>query len=64
MEAHLTEKELAAREKVELRTVQKWRREATGPAYIKIGGHKGPVRYPVADVEAWEQARRVTPKEK
>ena len=64
MNAHLTEKELAARLNIEVQTVRKWRREKRGPAYIKGEGQRGTVRYAVADVEAWEQARRVEPKEK
>lgn len=55
----LTEAELAERCRVKVRTVQKWRREKTGPAYLKTGG----VRYLIVDVEAWEKSRRVTTKE-
>lgn len=58
MTDRLTEKELAARLGYSVRTVQKWRRERRGIAYIK---QEGGVRYLLTDIEAWERARRVEP---
>lgn len=51
----LREKELAERWKVSLRTLQRWRAEGSGPAYISIGGT---IRYLMEDVRAYEDARR------
>jgi predicted DNA-binding transcriptional regulator AlpA len=38
------------------RTLDQWRYQGRGPAYIKVGGS---VRYALADVEAWLDAQRV-----
>lgn len=51
---HLTPNDLAEREGVPLKTVYQWNSEGTGPRYMKIGRH---VRYKLADVIAWENAR-------
>lgn len=55
MTAHLTEKDLSRRCRLSVRTLQRWRWLGKGPSYLKLGGR---VVYPVADVEAWEQASR------
>lgn len=34
-------------------TLANWRSKGTGPAYVKFGSR---VRYPLAQVEAWEAA--------
>ncbi len=53
--AHLSEKELARRCKLSIRTLQRWRREGIGPEYLKLGGR---VLYRMADIEAWEASCR------
>lgn len=40
-------------------TLKRWRRNGTGPRYIRIAHNR--VRYRVADLEAWLDARTVTP---
>lgn len=50
----LTEKELAARWRVSVRTLQNWRWMGRGPRYLKIGAR---VLYARADVEAFEATR-------
>lgn len=55
---HLTTEELAERLDLEPQTVRDWRKQGRGPAYIKDGEKF--VRYPVAEVEAWEKSRLVT----
>lgn len=52
----LTEKELAERWGISTRTVQNWRRNGSGPAFIVIGQHT--VLYREEDVLAYEQAKR------
>jgi hypothetical protein len=51
----IRERELAERWKTSRRTLQRWRAEASGPAYILIGGA---VRYRLADVVAFEERMR------
>lgn len=53
-EKHLTPDELAGREDVPKKTVYRWNSNGTGPRYMRIGNH---VRYKLADVIAWENAR-------
>lgn len=55
---HLTTQELADRLGVAAITVRIWRQHGNGPAYIRLG--RG-VRYPLAEVEAWEKRRLITP---
>lgn len=50
----LTTDELAARYKVPVETVRKWRSEGTGPQGARFGKH---VRYRLSDVERWERER-------
>ena len=52
---HLSEKLLARRWGLSHRTLERWRHDAHGPAYLKIGGR---IVYPIADIEAFESARR------
>jgi predicted site-specific integrase-resolvase len=47
----LRERELAERWKLSTRTLQRWRAEGFGPAYILIGGT---VRYRISDVLDYE----------
>jgi excisionase family DNA binding protein len=56
---HLTTDELAERLGVKPHTIRLWREQDRGPAYIKDGGKF--VRYRLADVEAWEKSRLITP---
>lgn len=53
--AFLRERELAERWKTSQRTLQRWRAEGFGPAYIHIGGT---IRYRMADVLAFETRHR------
>ena len=48
---YLTERELAQRWRISQRTLQKWRQNNIGPAYVKIGGR---IRYRLSDIEEWE----------
>lgn len=50
---HLTETDLAQRFGVTERTLQKWRRQKTGPAWIVIG--KNTIRYREEDVRSYEE---------
>ncbi|MAQ83682.1 MAG: hypothetical protein CMH12_10665 [Maritimibacter sp.] len=51
----LRERELAQRWKTSQRTLQRWRSENFGPAYIRIGGA---IRYPMKDVLDYEARNR------
>lgn len=55
MDRHLTEHELAERLRLSVRTLQRWRWQGKGPAYLKLGRR---VVYRLADVEAWEAANQ------
>jgi len=48
----LLERELAERWRVTSRTLQRWRKNGTGPVWQKLGGR---VLYPLWSVEAHEQ---------
>ncbi len=52
---HLTTNELAERLKVKPMTLYSWRRDGSGPPFIKIGSRK--ILYRIEDVERWEQDR-------
>lgn len=51
---YLRPDELACRWSVAPKTLAKWRGEGTGPSWVKLSN--GIVRYPVAEVEAFELA--------
>ena len=51
---YLTPQELADRTGFALETVRDWRRYGTGPKFGKFGRR---IRYPIAEVEAWEKSR-------
>jgi len=55
MDEHLNEEKLAQRWAISPRTLQRWRQEGKGPAYLKLGGR---VVYRIFDVEAWEDESR------
>lgn len=53
----ITRPELASRLKVPSATPAQWASQGKGPKYAKFGRH---VRYRLADVIAWENARTVS----
>ena len=55
---HFSESHLARRWNKSPRTLQRWRRLGSGPAYLIIGCR---IIYPVEDVLAYEKSRRVDP---
>lgn len=59
-DVRLNESDLADRMQVTVKTVQKWRREGKGPAYLKLAS--GSVRYRLEDVLAYEESCLVLPK--
>ncbi len=54
----LTQRDLATRWCVSGRTLERWRAQRYGPAWITIGGS---IRYRVSDVLAWEAAHLTQP---
>ncbi len=52
----LRERELASRWQMSTRTLQRWRAENYGPAYVRIGGA---IRYLMDDILAYEARGRV-----
>ncbi len=50
---YLSEKELARRWGLSHRTLERWRHDAEGPAYLRLGGR---IVYRVDDIEAYEVA--------
>lgn len=52
------EAEVATRWGRSVRTLQRWRAEGYGPAYIRIGGC---ICYRIADVLAFEERMRIIP---
>lgn len=52
---YLTQKDLATRWKVSIRTLERWRDKRYGPAWITLGGS---IRYSFADVRAFEAGQR------
>ncbi len=55
---HLSEKLLARRWGLSHRTLERWRHDAQGPAYLKVGGR---IIYRIEDIEAFEVSRRRVP---
>jgi predicted DNA-binding transcriptional regulator AlpA len=51
----ITESELARRAAVSTAVLRKWRREGTGPRFVRLGRC---VRYLVADVDTWLRSWR------
>jgi hypothetical protein len=51
---HLTQAELAERWQVSQRTLERWRVEDTGPAWLKLNGR---IRYRLKDVLDFEHLR-------
>jgi hypothetical protein len=54
---HLNQHDLAARWRMSVRTLERWRWLGQGPAFLKLGGR---IVYRLDDVEAFEQAQRRT----
>jgi hypothetical protein len=50
----LNQKELARRWGISHRTLERWRSEGRGPAYLKLGGR---VLYRLPDIEAFEHSQ-------
>ena len=55
---HLSEKLLARRWGLSHRTLERWRHDELGPAYLKVGGR---IVYRVEDIKAYEAAQRRMP---
>jgi excisionase family DNA binding protein len=53
----LTQQQLAEELQVSVRTLERWRQEGTGPAFIQVG--RSP-RYRRVDIDAWLEQRRRT----
>ena len=51
---HLTPRQLANRWQVSEKTLERWRNQGTGPAFLKVVGR---VLYPVQHIEALEAKR-------
>jgi excisionase family DNA binding protein len=51
----LTQRQLAEELQVSLRTLERWRQEGTGPAFIRVG--RSP-RYRRSDIDAWLDRQR------
>ena len=57
-EALLTERELAERWQISVKTLYRWRVQGTGPAYVRLQETPAaPVRYRLEDVEQVEVTR-------
>jgi len=57
-EALLTERELAERWQISVKTLYRWRVQGTGPAYVRLQETPAaPVRYRLEDVVQFEAAR-------
>jgi predicted DNA-binding transcriptional regulator AlpA len=57
-ESYLVESDLCEMLRVAPRTVQRWRYEGTGPAYVRAGGRR--VLYRRQDVTRWVESRAFT----
>jgi excisionase family DNA binding protein len=51
----LTQHQLSSELEVSLRTLERWRQQGTGPAFIRVG--RSP-RYRRADIDAWLEQRQ------
>ena len=58
---HLSPEALSERLDVTTETLREWRKQNRGPNYIRgeSGGDKATIRYPLAEVEAWEKRQLV-----
>lgn len=55
VETYITQRDLEARWKVSGRTLERWRAERYGPAWVILGGS---IRYRLEDVERFEARQR------
>lgn len=55
MVRHVGQREVAARWRLSVRTLERWRSRRQGPPFLKLGGK---VVYRIEDVEAFEAAQR------
>ena len=47
---------------VAVQTLRNWRHQRRGPAYVKLSeGPRGPVRYLLEDLKAFQSSRRIDP---
>ena len=51
----LTRRDVAARLRVQEKTLANWATKGFGPKYVRLGGN-GPARYRLSEVEAFENA--------
>jgi predicted site-specific integrase-resolvase len=56
--AHLNQVQLARRWHLSPRTLERWRSQGEGPAFLKLGGR---IVYRLDDVEEFERAQRRPP---
>jgi hypothetical protein len=60
MAKHLTASQLAERIGYSAATLAAWRCIGKGPRFVKFGvSQQARIRYPVAEVEAWEAAQEI-----
>jgi len=52
---HLDQHDLAARWRMSVRTLERWRSQRQGPPFLRLGGR---IAYALSDIEAFEQAQR------
>jgi hypothetical protein len=52
---HLNQHDLAARWRMSVRTLERWRSQRQGPPFLRLGGR---IAYRLEDIEAFEQAQR------
>jgi excisionase family DNA binding protein len=51
----LTQQQLADELQVSMRTLERWRQEGTGPAFVRVGRS---LRYRRSDIDAWLERQR------
>ena len=52
---HFSQHDLAARWRLSVRTLERWRPQHKGPSFLKLGGR---VVYRIEDIEAFEASHR------
>jgi|TARA_R100001163_G_scaffold12521_2_gene11641 hypothetical protein len=65
----LTDRQLAKRWMKDLSTLRRWRAQGVGPKWVKVDskdlprgpGRQGSIRYPLADLLAYELTHGITP---
>lgn len=55
----LTEPEAGKRMGFSREAMRRWRRNGTGPKYVRVGSTQGAVRYLLTDLIAWLESQRV-----